>query len=94
MNVRHPMGILHAFSIKNILHDKIDLRLFCFRVTKYCQINELKKRGKLKIYSKIKMISYNTYVIYAYQRTFSICNKKTAARRILRAPVIFLLERK
>ena len=33
MNVRHPMGVLHSFSIKNIFYDKIDLRLFYFDVT-------------------------------------------------------------
>ena len=35
MNVRHPMGALHSFSIKNIFYDKMDLRLFYFRVTNY-----------------------------------------------------------
>ena len=29
MNVGHPMGVLHSFSIKN----KLDLRLFYFDVT-------------------------------------------------------------
>ena len=33
MNVRHPMGVVHSFSIKNIFYDKIDLRLFYFHVT-------------------------------------------------------------
>ena len=33
MNVEHPMGVLHSFSIKNIFYDKMDLRLFYFRVT-------------------------------------------------------------
>ena len=28
MNVRHPQGVLHSTSIKNIFHDKMDLRLF------------------------------------------------------------------
>ena len=32
MNVRHPMGVLHSFSIKNIFYDTIDLRLFYFDV--------------------------------------------------------------
>ena len=32
MNVRHPMGRLHSFSIKNI-YDKMDLRLFYFHAT-------------------------------------------------------------
>ena len=30
MVARHPMGILHSFSIKNILYDKMGLRLFYF----------------------------------------------------------------
>ena len=30
MNIRHPMGVLHSFSIKNIFYDKMDLRLFRF----------------------------------------------------------------
>ena len=35
MNVRHPMGVLHSVSIKNILCDKMDLRLFYFDVAMY-----------------------------------------------------------
>ena len=37
MNVRHPMGVLHSFSIKNIFYDKMDVRLFYFRVTIYLE---------------------------------------------------------
>ena len=33
MNVRHPPGVLHSFSIKNVSYDKMDLRLFYFHVT-------------------------------------------------------------
>ena len=33
MNVRHPMGVLHSFSIKNIYYDEMDLRLFYFHLT-------------------------------------------------------------
>ena len=33
MNVRHPMDVFHAFSIKNTFYDKMDLRLFYFSVT-------------------------------------------------------------
>ena len=33
MNVRHAIGDLHSFSIKNIFYDKMDLRLFYFDVT-------------------------------------------------------------
>ena len=30
MNVRHPVGVLHSFFIKNIFYDKINLRLLYF----------------------------------------------------------------
>ena len=30
MNVRHPEGVIHSFSIKNIFHDKMDVGLFYF----------------------------------------------------------------
>ena len=28
MNVRHAMGVLHSFSIKNIFYDKMDLAFY------------------------------------------------------------------
>ena len=34
MNVRHPYGVLHSLSIKNICYGKMDLRLFYFDVAK------------------------------------------------------------
>ena len=27
MNLGHPMGVLHSFSIKNIFYDKMDLKV-------------------------------------------------------------------
>ena len=33
MNVRHPMGALQSFSIKNIFYDKINLKRLYFHVT-------------------------------------------------------------
>ena len=33
MNLKHPMGVLHSFSIKNVFYGKMDLRLFYFHVT-------------------------------------------------------------
>ena len=38
MDVRHPMGVLHSCSIKNIFQDKMDVRLFYSHVT--IRINE------------------------------------------------------
>ena len=35
MNVRHPEGVSHSFSIKNIFYDKMDISLFYFCVTNY-----------------------------------------------------------
>ena len=32
MNVKHPLGVLHSFSIKNFFFDKMDLRIFYFHV--------------------------------------------------------------
>ena len=28
MNVRHSLGVLHSFSIKNVFYDKLDLKGF------------------------------------------------------------------
>ena len=42
MNVRHPIGVLHSFSIKNIFYDKMDLGLFyltCFDVNNAIEKN-------------------------------------------------------
>ena len=41
MNVKHPMDVLHSFSIQNIFYDKVDLKLFYFRVAIYL-VNEYK----------------------------------------------------
>ena len=38
MNLRHPYGVLHSFSIKNIFYDKMDFRFFYFDVAYYCHI--------------------------------------------------------
>ena len=35
MNVRHPMGVLNSFSIKNTFYDKMNLRLFYFDVANF-----------------------------------------------------------
>ena len=32
MNVRHAMGVLHLFSIKKKIYDKMDISLFYFDV--------------------------------------------------------------
>ena len=34
-NARHPYGVLHSFSIKDIFYDRMDFRFFYFRVTIY-----------------------------------------------------------
>ena len=47
MNVRHPMGVLHSFSIKNIFYDKMDLWLFYFHVMK-CEKQNLEKIPRTK----------------------------------------------
>ena len=35
MTVRHPIGVLHSFSIKNTFYDKMDVRLFYFDEANY-----------------------------------------------------------
>ena len=40
MNVRHPMGVLHSFSIKNIFFDKMDLKTFLFSCDKIFMITK------------------------------------------------------
>ena len=42
MNVSHPIGVLHSFSIKNIFYDKMDLRLFYFDVA-ICKQREIEQ---------------------------------------------------
>ena len=37
MNLRHPTGVLHSFSLKNIFYDKMDWKHFYFYVTIYFQ---------------------------------------------------------
>ena len=34
MNIKHLMGVLHSFSIKNTFYDKMNLRLFYFDVAR------------------------------------------------------------
>ena len=35
MNVKHLMGVIHSFSIKNIFYDKMDVRFFYFDVAEF-----------------------------------------------------------
>ena len=39
MSVRHSLGVSHSFSIRNVFYDKMNLRLFYFRVTKWWKGN-------------------------------------------------------
>ena len=44
------MSVLHSFSIKNIFYDKMDLRLFYFRVTiQPFFFHPKKQKGKLNL---------------------------------------------
>ena len=58
MNVRHPMGVLDSFSIKNIFYYKIDLRLFHFNVTN-CSAIYIQYMSHLLIY----MIDYHVTLL-------------------------------
>ena len=67
MNVRHPAGVFHSYSIKNIFYDKMNLRLFYFRVTnwrpqrKNIQFHEkfIKKLHKKAPKTEKKSINHN-----------------------------------
>ena len=41
MNVRHPMGVLHSFSNKNVFYDKMDSGIFYFHVTTYTRHKDI-----------------------------------------------------
>ena len=59
MDVRHPMGILHSFYIKNIFYDKMDLRLLYFHVTKYPSQSMLYKNSEYSFFKQISKFSLN-----------------------------------
>ena len=75
MNVRHPMGVLHSFSIKNIFYDKMDLMLFYFDVviwrTTFQKAVENWRRGEevskcLKVLLPSKKRSNLQYIYFQY----------------------------
>ena len=45
--VRHPMGVLHSFSMRKQFYDKMDLTLFHFHVTIQQYITYLKKKSNM-----------------------------------------------
>ena len=46
------MGVLHSFSIKNIFHDKMELRLFLFACVAYV---------KKKYYVRLYLIEFDNF---------------------------------
>ena len=71
MNVRHPYGVLHLFSIKSI-YDKMDLRLFYFRVTTFWRNEKLCWKVNNQNYFRIfghlnqaQKLSLNVHFVYA-----------------------------
>ena len=66
MNLSHPMGVLHSFSIRNIFYDKMDVRLFYFHVTKWG--NVIQSLGLLHI-TRL----FLTYFYGFYARIFLLC---------------------
>ena len=57
MNARHPYSVLHSFSIKNILYDKMDVKLFYFHVAIYSCIVELHFHHKFPFVAEILPIN-------------------------------------
>ena len=68
MNI-HSMGVLHSFSIKNIFHDKMDLKLFYFDAVIGSKIDIRTKCNKnITIYPQLKpkWFNKNTKKFYVY----------------------------
>ena len=61
MNVRHPLRVLHSFSIKNIFYEKMNLRLFYFRVT-ICNHNSFWYINKGNV-SKIHLFDADIHIL-------------------------------
>ena len=60
MKVRHPMGVLHSFSIKNIFYVQMDLRLFYFDVAKLRNLFSLLYKNCCKNDAKEKPVDVFT----------------------------------
>ena len=72
MNVRHPLGVLHSFSIKNIFYDKTDLRLFYIRVTIYSLLTtEILKQSLNSIFTVERyshfILAEKTWFFWSFQ---------------------------
>ena len=66
MNVRHPMVVLHSFSIKNIFYDKMDLSLF---YTKLILFLDKLVKGSIKYNLLVCAFRKETrlfYILYNY----------------------------
>ena len=63
MNVRHPMGVLHSFSIKNIFDDKMDLGLFYFDVA-ICHTNFTIFRSYYQTQIHLGKVNIRSWILY------------------------------
>ena len=86
MNVRHPMGVLHSFSIKNSFYDKMDLQLFYFRVTMCVYLYTILQNPHYNVNNMVRShnLSLHIYwritdVIWCYE----MCGWKITARILL-----------
>ena len=66
MNVRHPMGVLHSLSIKNVFYDKMDIRLFNFLKIRKLRNSDIISKKMLEISFKFEMDGIKPEICHAY----------------------------
>ena len=66
MNVRHPMGVLHSLSIKNVFYDKMDIRLFNFLKIRKLRNSDIISKKMLEISFKFEMDGIKSEICHAY----------------------------
>ena len=64
MSIRHPMGVLHSFSIKNIFYDTMNLKTFLF----WC--DDISKHDDYRL----KIIAWLGKTFYGFIKLSSINN--------------------
>ena len=72
MNVRHSMGVLHSFSIKNIFYNEVDLRLFYFDVVIYSCQNDIKILEDLRYHMVTLLRWFKEYSVKVNSKIFRL----------------------
>ena len=81
MNARHPMGVLHSFSIKKNFYDKMDLRLFYFHETQ-CSVSLPRKTSEnCKVSELFSGLKKGTLAQYGLKYQLKIIIENTLVHR-------------